>query len=454
MREENRDNRNSTELVNRYEQMLANNDSYYFDTEQFEDIVDYYCDDNKFSAALDVIKYAYTLFPENTTLMLLEAQILTSLGHLAKALSRLKSLERMEPNEEVLLTLASVYSQQREHAKAIQLLKRALNLGSAEYQDEIYLEIALEYENMERYDKAQEILQEAIAKRPENEVLLYELAYIFDVSEKTAECIEYYQQFLEKHPFSFPAWYNLANAYQKLNQSVEALECYDYCIAIQEDFTPAYYNKAHTLFKLEKYQEAVQAFEETYAYEQPQAPVYCHIGECFEKLNQLDKALFYYRKSIQTDEFYGDAYLGMGITLDLLGRPVDALSHVERAIELEPENADYHLFHIEFEAAAESLIARFPDNEDVWLDFSDLYFQKGDINKALEIIYFGWQKCPQSNEIGYRKVAYLISGGKISEAEELMFRLASAAPEGLKDLEEYFPEISKNAAKRCFLCYS
>jgi hypothetical protein len=42
-------------------------------------------------------------------------------------------------------------------------------------------------------------------------------------------------------------------------------------------------------------------------------------------------------------------------------------------------------------------------------------------------------------------VAYLISGGKISEAEELMFRLASAAPEGLKDLEEYFPEISKNA---------
>jgi tetratricopeptide (TPR) repeat protein len=454
MSEENREDRNATELVNRYEQMIANNDSYYFDIEQFEEIVDYYCGDSKFTVALQVINYAYSLFPENSTLMLLEAQILTSLGHLAKALNRLKTLERLGPNEEVLLTLASVYSQQREHAKAIQMLLKALHLGSEEYQNEIYLEIALEYQNMDRYDKAQEILQEAISKHPENEVLLYELAYVFDVSEKTAECIEYYQQFLEKHPFSFPAWYNLANAYQKINQLPDAIECYDYCIAIQEDFTPAYYNKAHTLFKMDKYQEAVQVFEETYAYEQPQAPVYCHIGECFEKLNQLDKALFYYKKSIQTDEHYGDAYLGLGITLDLLGRPAEALAHVHRAIELEPENADYHLFHIEFlkklnrfdeaEVEAETLAARFPDNEDVWLDYSDIYFQKGDHGKAIDLINIGWQKCPQSNEIGYRKVAYLIAAGKTAEGEELMLRLASAAPEGLKDLEEYFPEITKN----------
>ena len=454
MSDENREQHFAEELVHRYEQMLANNESYYFDIDQFEDIVDYYCDNNKFPRAIRVIEYAYTLFPENTTLMLREAQLLSGMGHLTKALNKLNILERIEPNEEVLLTMASIYSQQREHQKAIGLLKRALAMGSAEYEDEIYMEIALEYENMDRFDKAQEILQEAIRKRPENEVLLYELAYCFDVNDRTAECIEYYNAFIEKYPFSFPAWYNLANAYQKLGQLQEAVDAYDLCLAIQEDFTPAYYNKAHTLFKMDRFQEAVQVFEETYGYEQPQAPVYCHIGECFEKMNELDKALFYYRKSIQTDEHYADAYLGIGIAMDLQGKTIEGLTYVEHAIELETENADYYLFQIEFlkklerwaeaEAITESLILRFPDNEDIWLDHSDIFFQREDYDKALEAINTGWQKCPQSHEIGFRKVAYLHKAGKISEADELLARLAITEPAGLKDLEEYYPEIAEH----------
>jgi hypothetical protein len=34
--------------------------------------------------------------------------------------------------------------------------------------------------------------------------------------------------------------------------------------------------------------------------------------------------------------------------------------------------------------------------------------------------------------------------GKNTDAEELMFRMAMRHPQGLNDLEEYFPEIKKN----------
>ncbi len=454
MSEENRDQNNSQELVHKYEQMLAKNEAYYFDIEQFEEIIDYYCDASVFTRALRVIDYAYSLFPENVTMMIREAQILTGMGHLAKAMKRLKILEKIEPNEEVLLTLASIYSQQREHAKAIILLKKALALGGREFEDEIYMEIALEYESLERYDKAQEILIEAINKRPENEILLYELAYCYDIAEKSLEAVEFYLAFIEKHPFSFAAWYNLANAYQKLDQMEEALEAYDLCIAIQEDFTPGYYNKAHTLFKMERYQQAVQVFEETYAFEQPQAPVYCHIGECFEKMNEYDKALFYYKKSIQLDENYADAFLGMGIALDLMDKTFEGLTYVERAIDLETNNSDYYLFQIEFlkklgrleeaEAIGEVCIIRFAENADLWLDYSDIFVQKEEVDKAIEIINTAWQKCPQSHEIGFRKVAYLMKSGRIAEAEELLLRLTASETEGLKELEEYYPEIKNN----------
>lgn len=455
MNEEQRDQHYAEELVTRYEQMLARNESWYFDIDQLEEIIDFYLDDNKFNEALRVIEYSRSLFPDNTSMMLREAQILAGMGQLSKSLKCLKKLERFEPkNEEVLLTMASIYSQLREHHKAIALYRKALEFGGEEYAEEISLEIALEYENMDRFDKAIETLQEALNKNPDNETLLYELAYCFEAIDKYQECIGYYQSFIDRHPFSFPAWYNLGNAYQKMEKLPEAIEAYDYCLAIQSDFTPAYYNKAHALFKQEKYHETIQVLEESYQAEPPQAPVYCHIGECFEKLGEYDKALFYYRKSLSLDDQFADSYLGMGMVMDLQGRTAECLSFIETAVKLEPDNADYALFMVEMLKKLErygdaidittGLIERFPDNEDVWIDHADLYFCTGDLTTALEMIQEGWQKIPNSAVIGYRKVAYLLESGKQAEAEDLLCRLYANEPEGATELAEYYPRIKEN----------
>ncbi len=440
------------ELVKRYEEMLAKGNAYFFDIDQFEDLIDYYCLHNKFKHALEVITYGYSLFRDNTTLMLRESQLLAGMGHLSKALGILKTLERLEGhNEEALLTMASIYSQLHEHLKAIAVLRKALELGGSEYQAEIILEIALEYENLERFDKAIEILRQAIDQYPTNETFLYEIAYCFDMAERSAECIEYYHQFLEKHPYSFPAWYNLGNASQKLEQYEEALEAYDFCIAIQDDFTPAYFNKAQTLFKMERFQDAIQTFEETYTFEQPQAAVYCHIGECFEKLNQLDKALFYYRKSIQMDEHFADAYLGVGIILDMQDNILEAMQHVEKAIALDEESADYPIFLVEMlkkqerwedaENVLQPLMAKHRDNEDVWMEYADLHYLRDDVRGALAMTRQANHAFPQCVELKYRLLAYLYISALTSEAEELLVRLVIEHPDGLEDFIEYFPEI-------------
>jgi len=455
MNDDHRDQHYAEQLVHRYEQMLAQNESWYFDIDQLEEIIDFYLDDNKFNDALKVIEYGYTLFPENSSLMLREAQILAGTGQLSRSLRCLKTLERFEPqNEEVLLTMASIYSQLREHQKAIALYRKALEFGGEEYEEEINLEIALEYENMDRFDKAIETLQEALTRNPDNETLLYELAYCFEAMDRFQECIGYYKSFIDRHPFSFPAWYNLGNAYQKMEKLEEAIEAYDYCLAIQHDFTPAYYNKAHALFKQEKFHETIQVLEESYLVEPPQAPVYCHIGECFEKLGEYDKALFYYRKSLSVDEQFADAYLGLGMVMDLQGRTSESLSYIEKAVKLEPENADYALFMVEMLKKLEhyddaldlttSLIERFPDNEDVWIDHADIHFCNGDLQIALEMIQEGWQKIPNSAVIGYRKVAYLLESGKQAEAEDLLARLYANEPEGAVELAEYYPRIKEN----------
>ena len=78
MNEESKDNRNTIDLVHRFEKMISLNDSYYFDMDQLEEIVDYYCETSQFQSALRAIEYGYSLFPENMTLMLKESQILTA----------------------------------------------------------------------------------------------------------------------------------------------------------------------------------------------------------------------------------------------------------------------------------------------------------------------------------------------------------------------------------------
>ncbi|MFM7814272.1 MAG: tetratricopeptide repeat protein [Flavobacteriales bacterium] len=451
---EDRDDQQSIELVHRYERMLELNASYYFDVDQLEVIVDHYCSHASFQEAEEVIAYGYSLFPNHHALMLREAQILIATGKLSKAIQRLKSIEQIDRSEEVLLTMANVYSQQREHEKAIRILTQVLQSGSSDFRDEIYLEIAFEYQNIERYDRALETLLEAIEKSPDNEVVIYELAYVFDVTERLAESIEFFQEFLVKRPYSMPSWFNLGNAYQKANQLDEAIECYEYAIAITDDFTPAYFSKAHALFKLERYQEAIAVFEETYAHEMPQASVYCHIGECFEKLNQHDKALFYYRKSIETDQHFADAYLGTGITLDLMQKTQEGLIYVERAIELEPDNVDYRLFQIEFfrkldrfeeaESNMNEMLTRHPDNEDVWIDAGDLYAQQFKWDICFQLVDEGLHKSRKTDELQARYVAYLYMSGSMAKADEHLVLLANQHPEMLVELSDYYPEIKEN----------
>ena len=407
MSEDPSDYHNTGDLISRFEQMIQQNESYYFDVEQLEAIIDGYQANLSYQKAIKALEYAYSLFPDNTALIIKEVQLLSGIGQLSKALSRLKVLEKFEPNnEEMLLTMAAVYSQLREHNKAIQYYKRALQICSEEEIDDVYLEIALEYENLEQYEKAID---------------------------------------------TFAAWYNLGNAFQKLDRSEESIEAYDYCLAIQSDFAPAYYNKAHALFKLEKYAEALEVLEESYVYEPPQAPIFCHVGECFEKLNDYDKALFYYHKSIETDEYWADAYLGIGVVMDLQGKLAEALPFLDKAIDLESKNPDYAIYKMEvlvkmekFDEAislGEKLVKEFPENEETWMALADAFFKLGNNEKALETMLDATLVHLSNPDIGYRRAVYLIELGKIQDAQDLLHYLMQNDSAQLSELEEYYPKI-------------
>jgi len=274
-------------LVKRYEDMLNQGQNWFYDIDQFEDLTDYYFVQGKGKEALEVLKRGLNMFPNSPILSLREAQIMASVGKLSIAIPKLKMMLELEPsNNEIHLTLASIYNQTREFKKSIFHYQEALNHSDTNLKDEIYLDLAMVFENSGNFKKALAILKLALKKNPENETALHEMAFCFDESDDNVEGTEFFKAFTDNHPYSFSAWYCLGNCLLKQDRNREAAIAFEFCLAIQDDFTPAYINLANAYIEMELYIKAIESLIEVLSIDGEQANLLCLIGECFEKLDK------------------------------------------------------------------------------------------------------------------------------------------------------------------------
>jgi tetratricopeptide (TPR) repeat protein len=447
------DEQERLELVRRFEDMIARNESYFFDTEEFEALIEYYLERNRLKQARHALRYAQEMYPDSTAFLLREVQVLASSGKLSKAIPRLKNLLRFEPqNEEVLLNLANIYSQLHDHRQAILYLEEAMKYADEELRDELWIELALEHENLDQWDKAIETLKEAIVANPENEMALYEMAYCFDMANQNEASVVYFEGLVDEQPYSFPAWYNLGNIFMKLERHEEALRAYDFCLVIQEDFTPAYLNKANALVKLNRYEEAISVYEELNEHEPPQASTLCCIGECHERLGALDEANRFYARAIELDSEYADAWVGHAVVADLEGNTRGALPYFDRAMGIEPENIDFKLLYAgalkklerfdEAKAVYDAIQIIDAESPEFWMDYADLWQQIGEPKQALALLETSLEHVNDTIDLRYRMVACHYQMGKHKAAYALLEQLLAESYENSQSLLEYLPELA------------
>lgn len=330
--------------IERFEAMLRSDESGFFDTDVFEDIIDHYLFSNQLKKAMRCVDMAIHHYPLTTVFKLRKAQILLNSGKLEATLRLLDDVEHLEPgNEELLVTKAAVYSQQKKVKLAIEYFEKALETIGMDDADELYLDLAIEYENNKEYHKAIDVLTKALSINPENESALYELAYCYETEEKYGEAIKYYEYFIDQNPYSYIAWYNLGNAYSKLENFEKAVWAYDYCNIIFEGFLSAFYNKGNALCHLENFDEAIEAYRSSLTNTASDAITYNYIGECYEKLGAYREALEYYRKAIDLNPELPEPWLGIGVVYDCMNRHKSALPYFEKVVKMEEDNPDAYI---------------------------------------------------------------------------------------------------------------
>ncbi|MBK7287469.1 MAG: tetratricopeptide repeat protein [Flavobacteriales bacterium] len=419
-------NADQEHCVQRYEAMEATRDQLFFDVEELEMIIDHYLERNETRRAERVLLFAKQLHPASIDITFCEAVVMMALGRLSKAMELLDAIEKVEPyNEEVQLHKAGIFSQQRNHRRSVEHYKRALELAE-EGLDEIHLDLAFEYENLEEYDDAIACLKNALELNPENEAVLYELAYCYDLAGADEACITFFRNFTNEQPYSSVSWYNLGNVFAKLERYEESNQALDLAIAIDERFSSAYFSKARNLLIGSKFEEAVACYEETLVFDGPQAITYSFIGECYEKMDRYEQALINYDQSIALDPEWVDAWIGRGVVMDMQDRIPEAALSLLHAVWISLENPDALYYyasvlvrakqHKEALATYEKLNAMEPQNLDGWLDHADLLLDLKGAEAALTKFHEGAQVHKFNARFKYRMVSYLLRAGREQQA--------------------------------------
>jgi tetratricopeptide (TPR) repeat protein len=451
----------ANDLVKQLENKLHGGESFYFDVEDYELIIDHYLQEDDLEKCLLVLQNAMEQHPNTISLSLRQVQFLISKNNTEKALRILKEVEAIDPyNRDIYRTRGDIYSQLQFYHEAIKEYQKAID-DTEENLDEIYSNIAYEYENLHNYDKALEYLKKAIDFNPENETALFELSFCAEMAEKPQVVVDYLLKYLDRFPYSKAGWFNLGLAHSSLLEHEKAIDAYDFVIAIDETFSTAYFNKGNALATLERYDEALNAYRETLAFESPEGLTYYYIGECYEKMNEPEKAEEYYRLAIDADPAASDARVGLGCILSERGRHTDAISLFKEAIEQTPGDsetwyllADEYMETGEIEMAKdgyEKSLAFDVTNPDVWLDYSNAFAEESNYDRAIEILIKGYDSHKESVDFKYRLFDYYLNNHLDDAAFSILAEALIQDFAALKQIFEYTPLLRDNEALLDFI---
>jgi len=439
-----------TDLVNRFEQMVKEGSSSYYEVDDLETLLEHFMVHHHLDLAFKVVETAHSQHPNNHQLSIKEAELLSLAEKHSEALDLLNEVETLESfNPDFHITRASILSQTGHYDKAIRSLHEALKCSNDD-PDVIYMNLAIEHQNLEQYDQAIGFLQKALEINAQNEDALYELAYCYELTKSYPAAVSYFKTIIDKHPYNAHAWFNLGAAYQAIGEFEKALTAFDYVIIIDEEFHAAYFNKANVLIRLERHGDAIELYKKALAFEILDSLIYFYIGDCYDHIEDSKSALVYFEKALKKDDSMAEAWIGASSSLDDLGREIEALEYANKAVKLEPDNGDYYCFLaglqmkydllIDSAASFEKAIEYGYVEEDLWEDYSQLALTLKNTELIGEVVSKGLDRYPENHLLQLYQCIYRYSIGKDEEAFEKLVELLIQEPALIEEFVLYYPK--------------
>ncbi len=437
--------------LTKFEQMLKTNQVLFFDALEFENIIHHYIDFAQFNLAKKAIKMGMEQHPHNIELMLLKSEILLIDGDFKKAEHVLSIIEKIFPeHEEVFLQRANISSKKKDHPKAIELLKKALDV--TEEPIEIWNLLGMEYLFLEDYLKGKNYFNLCVKENALDYQSLYNLLYCYEQLGEDIEAINTLNSLLEINPYSEVAWHQLGKIYIKINKPEEALSAFEFAIISDDCFTGAYVEKGKLLEQMGRINEAIDNYEFSQNFSDPNAFVNHRIGLCHLKLGNDKLAIRYLEESIKLEPNHEKSWTAL---IDFLIDRKDYLKaqyYVNKALHSNSDNTDLwkksSLIHFELNYYKETALScetvinlgnHAIQNWTLWMDSLMLV---DDWKNALKVGEQALQHHQKDASILYRLAGCKFRLGDHNEAQ-LIFNQIKNEIKIPRNINHLFPELIK-----------
>ena len=410
-------NERPDQSIAKFESMLKTDDIYFFDAEDFEDIIHHYLNNGKIALAKKAIKIGLQQHIKSIELKLLDVEVLVFENKLDLAETLLDELQLLDGNnEEIYIQRANIYSKKDNHEAAVNLLNKALELAEDSF--DIHSLLGMEHLFMDDFKLAKESFMRCVYFDEQDYSSLYNVIYCFEFLEDSEGAIYYLNDYLDRNPYCEVAWHQLGKQYDLKEMYPEALTAFDFAIISDDTFIGAYFEKGKVLEKLGKYQDAVENYETTITIEDPTAHAYLRMGKCHEKLNNDDMAKYYYYQTVHEDPLLDKGWLAITDFYYRKEKFDKALFYIRKALNIDSENTHYwkkcakinvSLKNYEQAGLAYEQTIHLGNYElETWLQWSEVAYRNKNILSSIEILTHGHEFHPNSAEILYKKAGYYL----------------------------------------------
>ncbi|EDM44781.1 TPR repeat containing protein [unidentified eubacterium SCB49] len=439
--------------LKRFESMLKTNDVYFFDSEEFEEIIHHYLEIGKIALAKKATKLGLEQHPSASSLRLFQVEMFIFEDKLEEAETLLEELQLLEQsNEEIYIQKANISSRKDNHKEAIAYLEQALALTND--QADVLSLIGMEYLFLDDYKNAKQQFIKCLEFDDQDYSALYNVIYCFDYLQENEAAIEYLNDFLDKNPYSEVAWHQIGKQYYYLKDYKKALAAFDFAIISDDGFIGAYLEKGKTQQKLKNYAGAIESYTVTLGLDDPTSFALLRIGKCYEKLGEMELSLQFYLKCVEEDGLLDKAWIAI---TDYYFRKKDfqkCFYYIEKALNVDSENVLYWKRYAaickklnlleEAEHAYRRSLELGDTDIDTWIGRTDLLIHIGEFKAAVENLTQATEYYASHPEIEYRLAGLYFHLNEQSKGRFYLNNALRTDPEYKIILEELFPIVYQN----------
>jgi tetratricopeptide (TPR) repeat protein len=452
---DNDNNINVAELIAQFEQSVKNDNTPFFDQDDFEAIVEYYEEKGQFEQAMLAVEKSLQQYPYSSILLIKKAQVYFELKQLNLALEILEKAEIYDSSEiGIYLLRAEIFTFQSRYKDAIDILEKLLETSERDDLSDIYLQMCDVYEDWEKYFEVYDCLVACLKIEPNNEEALNRFNYCIEITDKYEESIPFHKKLIDINPYNEFAWYNLACSYRGIDEYENAIEAFEYVLAINDDADFVYQDIAELHFKKSEFVKSLEVIKDMCNTFEADDEIYFLQGKCHEALGDMKMARYCYRKAVHDNPSLSDAYFRIGESYKHEGLWEQAYKSFQKANELEKEQYEFCLAMAEAAMeisetevaidACETAIDIFVKRYEAYFILAKLMALNSDTETAREILIKGAEVCKTTIELNYAICAIAFMDNKLKEGEVLLRMLLEENFGAHQTLFDFSEELREN----------